>query len=380
VSIKDIVKGSLAAFRRSSSLKRRFSALKRDDEAVVLFTSGTESMPKGVPLTHENILSNIEASIKTVELFRSDRLLAFLPPFHSFGFTITGFLPLLCALRVVYFPNPTDSKRLAKAIQKWHVNVLCTAPTFLKNILLSANKTQLQQVRMVISGAEKAADELKALFHKICPKALFVEGYGITECSPVLSANVSGDPKKGVGAALEGTKFKIVDPENFEQPKKQGEVGLILASGPSVFSGYLNKVKQDPFVTLDDVTWYQTGDLGSLDEEGNLRLMGRLKRFVKVGGEMISLAALEEALSRHSGDQVSSIVMAEDDPVGRPRLVLFTTEDYSAESANQLLRKSGFSNLAKIERVVHLDALPQTATGKVSFRELTKRLQEGKSV
>lgn len=376
ITFRDLVKGSINAFRSAKSLYRPIDP---ESEAVVLFTSGTESMPKGVPLTHTNILFDLTAALKRVELFRDDKLLAMLPPFHSFGFSVTGILPLLSNLRVIYYPNPTDSKKLAGAIHHWQVTILCSAPTFLKNILLTSPKKNLQSVRMAISGAEKSTSELLSLFHKSCQHALFVEGYGITECAPIISANVSGDSKNGVGQALDGIELAITDPENLTIQKPVGEVGLILASGPNIFSGYLNKVAHDPFVEFGDRRWYQTGDLGSLDKQGNLRIAGRLKRFVKFGGEMISLGALEEALSRTGSEKPSCVIVAEDDPTGKARLVLIATYDCDTNSANQILRKSGFSNLAKIDRVVVLNEIPQTATGKIAYRELDKLLQEGKA-
>ncbi len=346
-----------------------------ESEAVVLFTSGTESMPKGVPLTHHNILFDLRAAVKRVNLYQDDKLLAMLPPFHSFGFSVTGLLPLLTGMAVCYYPNPTDSKRLAKAIERWEISVLCSAPTFLKNIMQFAKGVDLSHLRTIISGAEKAPDELFSAFSRYCPEALFVEGYGITECSPVLSANVSGDRSKGVGKALSGIQLRIVDPEKFDAAKEPNQVGLVLASGPSVFSGYLNKGLHDPFVDIAGTHWYQTGDLGMLDVEGNLILSGRLKRFIKIGGEMISLSSIEEALSIALDAKPDSfVVIPQGDLLGKVALVLFSTYDVEPQNINQLLRKGGISALVKIEKVIHLETIPQSATGKVAYRELNKML------
>ncbi|MBS0637703.1 MAG: AMP-binding protein, partial [Verrucomicrobia bacterium] len=163
----------LDLMRVSCTALMKVSVPKVAEEAVVLFTSGTESMPKGVPLTHKNILFDLKAAMNRVALYEDDTLLAMLPPFHSFGFTVTGLLPLIARIPVVFYPNPTDSKTLANAIERWGVTVLCSAPTFLRNIFQFAKSVDTSTVRMVISGAEKAPDEL---FQSMPKNALFVEG------------------------------------------------------------------------------------------------------------------------------------------------------------------------------------------------------------
>jgi acyl carrier protein len=343
-----------------------------EKEAVCLFTSGTEGMPKGVPLTHKNILSNQRAALECVALFSSDILLSMLPPFHSFGFSITGLLPLLSGLRVVFYPVPTDSKRLVQVIDMWDTTVLCSAPTFLRNILNMAKKEQMSRVRLVISGAEKAPEELFSLLKKVCPEACLYEGYGITECAPVLTVNTSGIRENGVGRPLDNVELMIVDPQDVQKQKQEGQEGLILARGPNVFSGYLQPVKVEPFVEVDTDRWYQTGDLGFLSEEGNLIISGRLKRFVKIGGEMLSFAAIEKALQDQgdSSELPQYVVLAKEASDNKTELVLFTTKKHELFEVKQMLRKAGCSNLIKISLVIHIDTIPLTATGKIAYREL----------
>lgn len=376
ISFFDLLKAKFMARKSADTLLSSLHVPHGDDEAVVLFTSGTESMPKGVPLTHSNILFDLRASLQRVCLYRDDKLLAMLPPFHSFGFSVTGLLPLLCGVRAVYYPNPTDSKRLAKAIEKWNITLLCSAPTFLKNILQATTRQQAKTLRVMISGAEKAPDDLFSLWSKVCPQVQFIEGYGITECAPVLSANTTLDREKGVGSALGGIEIIVVDPEKIDERKAVNEIGLILAKGPNVFSGYLNRDVHDPFVQINGEKWYSTGDLGKLDQEGNLILSGRLKRFIKIGGEMVSMGAIEETLaSQTESTQEQFAVMADGDLLGKVRLVLFTTHALEPVQVNQMLRKGGFGNLVKIDKVIRLKAIPQTATGKIAFRQLEKMLQ-----
>ena len=370
IAFSDILKASYKAFFSSKTFS--FSHLDPDDEAVVLFTSGTESMPKGVPLTHANVLTNQKAALEMVALYQDDALLSFLPPFHSFGFSVTGILPLICGLKTVFYPNPTDSKRLIQAVKEWNVSMLCSAPTFLKNMIQPQDKEHLARLRLIISGAEKATDELLSLLTSVVPKCLFYEGYGITECAPILCVNTTGNKKNGVGKPLSNVKVIVVEPENLQKECPIGSVGMILASGPNVFSGYLNKTAQSPFIERDGIKWYQTGDLGSITADGNLIISGRLKRFVKIGGEMVSLSAIEEAmraLSKKSNVE-QFVVCPQGDVLGKVQLVLFSIHDLEVSDVNQVLRKYGFSNLVKIDRVIVVDAIPLTATGKVSYRAL----------
>jgi len=383
ISLLDMMKAELASFYSSTRLLKqpRFQHLRENvakKEAVVLFTSGTEAMPKGVPLTHKNILSNLKGVLQAVDLEVSDKLLAMLPPFHSFGFVVTGLMPLLGGLKAVYYPNPTESKRLAKACGKWGVTIVASAPTFLKNILQAAEKEHLLSVRLLVSGAEKAPQELYDLALKMCPNALVVEGYGITECSPVLVLNSEGKRELGVGRPIPGVQIKIVHPETHAE-EEIGTVGLALAFGPNIFKGYLNASISSPFLEIGGSRWYITGDLGKLDRNGYLTLAGRLKRFVKVGGEMISLAAIEEALNSRIIEKTNTIselpqvvVCAGVENGGRPKLTLFTSHAMELPEVNLILRQKGFSNLVKIDRVQFMEAIPVNAMGKIAYRVLEK--------
>ena len=270
--------------------------VKKSDPAVVLlFTSGTESMPKGVPLSQQNILSNLRAALKAVEAFSDDVIYGILPPFHSFGFTVSGILGLLSGVRVFYFPNPTDGTKLARNFARWHVTIMCGAPTFIKGMLKAATAEDIRTMRLCVTGAEKAPPELFKMLADLGKPGILMEGYGITECSPVLTMNPPDSDSKGVGKALPGIELCVVHPET-EKLLPIGERGLILAKGPNVFNGYLNPGLSSPFATINGERWYKTGDLGYLDDKGFLTLSGRMKRFVKIGGEMVSLASLEEAL------------------------------------------------------------------------------------
>jgi len=375
----DKIKAKIRSKRSAASLLKIFNIQDKTEEdcAVVLFTSGTESMPKGVPLTHGNILSNQRDVMEVIELYSDDVFYAILPPFHSFGFTITGTLPLLCGLKVAYFPDPTDGKRIAKGIEKWGITVICGAPTFLKGIFKSSNSDQIKTLRYCVSGAEKAPPELYQLLTNLGKEGILQEGYGITECSPVLTTNRFNEPPIGVGKALPNVELCIVNQETHE-PVPNGERGLIFARGPNIFSGYLNPGLASPFVEMGGKSWYQTGDLGYLDDKNQLAISGRLKRFIKIGAEMVSLAGIEDALLHEAlrkqwtvhEDGPVLAVCAKEDEGQRPKISLFCKFPADVDDVNRSLKEAGFSNIVKVTSVHQLKEIPIMGTGKINYREL----------
>ena len=207
-------------------------------------------------------------------------------------------LPLLTGLRAVYHNNPMESAKLAAHIEQYQVSILVGTPTFLGGIVNAAKPGQLDTLRLAVTGAEQCPPRVYDALATRCPKTTVIEGYGITECSPVVSVNVPGREVRGtIGEVVSSLESVVVEPERFE-PVTPGTRGLLLVRGPSVFAGYLHYDGESPFVEFDGKLWYKTGDLVSLDERGNLTFCGRMKRFIKLGGEMISLPAIESVLER----------------------------------------------------------------------------------
>lgn len=368
----------LSTYKTPQLLKKlNLENLNEEDQAVLLFTSGTESMPKGVPLSHLNLLSNHRGLVDEIELFTDDILLGILPPFHSFGFTVTTVLGFLCGIRLAFSPDPTNGSRIAAAIERWRATITGGTPTFIKSIMKSATIEQMKTVRFCFSGAEKAPADLFSLMTQYGKTIDFlIEGYGITECSPVLAFNRLGKPHRGVGQAAPGVEMIVVHQETLEV-LPPGSEGHILARGPNIFSGYLNPGLSSPFIEVQGKQWYKTGDMGFLDEEGNLNITGRLKRFFKVGGEMISLAAMEEGLAQiglKKGWKIQDVtafaLTAKEIPGDRPKIYLFTTLPLNLDEVNSSLRLAGFSNLVKISQVISLPEIPLMGTGKVNYRLL----------
>lgn len=377
LKLKMKLKGLFLAYSSKGSIVSSMGLDKIDENApcVILFTSGTEALPKGVPLSHKNIISNQRAALQCISLSPKDAMYGILPPFHSFGFSVAGLLPLLSGFKIAFYPDPTDSFALAEGVERWKITFFCGAPAFLKGLLHAAKREQLKNVRFFVSGAEKAPLELFERLKTLQLNGKLVEGYGITECAPVLSLNRPNLPPKGVGRLLPDIEMITIHPETSEL-LAEGEDGEICVRGPNIFSGYLGTTPS-PFIQIHKKTWYRTGDLGHLDRDGNLILSGRLKRFTKLGGEMISLGAIEEVIAkflidkkRISPDVPSIAVCAEEKESGKPRLILFATIDIEREEANEILQNSGFSALVKISAVKRIEDIPIMGAGKTDYRTL----------
>ncbi len=347
--------------------------------AAILFTSGSENLPKAVPLTHRNIITNVADVIECFSFTRADTFLGILPPFHSFGLTSSMALPLMLGLSVVYYPNPVDGAALGRVIDAYRGTILVGTPTFLHGIVRSSTSEQLASLRLVVSGAEKCTPRVYEAVARRCPNTLILEGYGVTECSPVISVNREHEARAGtIGRVLPSVEWALVHPETGE-PAPPGAAGVLLVRGPSVFAGYLDYDVPSPFVDHDGKQWYRTGDLITVDAAGVLTFAGRLKRFIKLGGEMISLPAVEAVLDaafRGAGDEGPILAVVATPGDENPEIVLFAVADVDREAANAAIRAGGLSGLHNIRRVIGVEELPLLGTGKTDYRALVDRLAE----
>ena len=348
--------------------------------AVVLFTSWSESLPKTVELTHENVLHDLLWAAGIVWIKRSDVEICFLPPFHSFGFALGIVMPLISWARIVFTPDPNDSKTIADLI--WHTKstFLCSTPTFLNGIVQIAKDDQLKSLRIAIVWAEKCPKELFIKFSKKSPDATIIEWYGITECSPVIAVNPF---KRGaeikrwtVWLPILGQTVKILDLDTHkEQPAKKE--WMIYVSGLNVFEWYIDKKLESPFEEFDGKKWYKTGDLWFLDKDGYLTISWRLKRFVKIAWEMISLPAIETVLSRkwkHS-DWTECLAIESEENDWNVKLTLFTTEKLWISEVNDYLHSQWVTNLVTIDSIIQLKEIPMLGTWKVDHVQLKSILQ-----
>lgn len=363
---------------RKESIRANVPKAKPDDNAFVLFTSGSEKAPKAVPLTQKNIISDLHMGVPVLELTREDSILGFLPAFHSFGITVTSILPLVCGVKLVRHPDPTDAGGLVRKIEAYKPTCIAGTPTFVSHIFDRAEPGQLDSLRLIFMGAEKCPDRLFDRCKEIAPNATLLEGYGITECSPVIAVNPPHATRKGsVGKPLPGLDLEIVNLDT-DQPCDAHQQGMIQVSSPTVFNGYINYDGPSPFVERDGKRWYVTGDLGELDSEGYIWFRGRLKRFLKAGGEMISLPALEEpfaAMFPPTEDGPRVAVEGIETDHGR-HIVLFTTQEISVKDANKTLMDNGFRGVMRLDEVIQIDAIPTLGTGKTDYKVLRKQIEE----
>ena len=372
----DAVGELLRTYSFPGSIVQKFNAPSPDETAVFLFTSGSESAPKTVPLTHRNLLVNLRAGLLAFDAHTHDSLLGFLPPFHSFGLLANVLLVHLAGIRCTRFADPTDVQALRGIIRDCQPSLLFTTPTLFERILSVSGPQDMSSLRRVVTGAEKCPERLFELCQRVAPETTILEGYGITECSPVISINRVAATKRGTaGQPIEQVVVKVIDVDT-QAVLECNQTGMLVVSGPSIFAGYYQHAGSSPFIQLDGRSWYKTGDLVYLDEEGFIHFRGRLKRFLKAGGEMISLPALEEPFSKlFPGSEQGPRVAVEgiEGDVSR-RIVLFTCFELTHHDANRILLDAGFRGVMRIDEVRQLDSIPLLGTGKVDYRQLREMI------
>ena len=358
-------------------VRRRVPAVTPDQPAVVLFTSGSERAPKAVPLTHRNIITDARGGIAHMRLTRDLIMLGFLPAFHSFGLSVTGLMPLMGGMRLLHHPDPTDAAGLARKIGGYRPTMLVGTPTFVSYIVDRARPGELDSLKLVVVGAEKCPPELFTRCKQLAPGATLLEGYGITECSPVVAVNRPEDNRRGtVGQPIPGVEACVVHPET-RAPLPQGQMGELWISGPTVFPGYLAYDGPSPFRERDGKRWYATGDLVELDAENFITFCGRQKRFLKAGGEMISLPALEEPFARlyPPTEEGPRVAVEGVEANGSPHVVLFTREPIELREANRRLQEEGFRGVMRLDEVRSVEQIPVLGTGKVDYKALRAQLE-----
>ena len=351
-------------------------------EAGLLFTSGSSGEPKGVVLSHRNLLGNCWQISSLSILPAEAKMLACLPVFHSFGFTVGVWYPLLRGCRVVTVPSPLDTRRIIDAIREERCTVWFAAPTFARPVLKKAERADLRTLSVLATGAEKLPDDL-AEFAREKFHLEIMQGYGLTETTPVVGVNqpnppvitATGEAQIGnrpgsIGRLLPGMTTRVVDPDTME-PRAETETGLVLLRGPNVFAGYLDSPERTAAAFHDG--WFVTGDLGRFDEDGFLFIEGRLSRFSKIGGEMVPHGTVEQKLIEVFGlagaDGYVVFVAGLPDPMKGEQLVLLTTRpELTADAVREKLAAAGVTNLWIPKMVRRVDAIPVLGTGKLDLK------------
>ena len=357
-----------------------------DDEAVLLFTSGSSGEPKGVPLTHRNMLANVCQFGTRLDLEPGSAILGCLPLFHSFGCTVTLWYPVLEGIDLVTYPNPMETKRLAELIAQRGVNILLSTPTFLRGYMKRVEPEQLRTLKLVVTGAEKLPNNLAEAFQErfgITPQ----EGYGLTETSPATNVNLPDPDPTGdaitlssnrmgsVGQLLPGIAIRMTDPAT-EKPLNADKQGLIWLKGSNVFRGYLNNPKKSEEVLTKD-GWFRTGDVGRLDDDGFLFIEGRISRFSKIAGEMVPHETVEAAVNKALGldseaERKIAIVGIPDAQKGEAIVLLSTIAGPALEQEcidlRYKLMDAGFTSLWCPKLIIPVPEIPVLASGKLDLK------------
>jgi len=380
VLIEDIMKSVTTGEKLKAALKTMLpvntilNSIHKGDEndtAVILFTSGSEKDPKAVQLTHRNIAANIESFGEYVKITESDVLLANLVFFHVFGLTVNLWVVFYYGMTMVTYANPIDFQTISKIARDEKPTIMVGTPSFFWGYLQKSDPGDFKTLRIMVAGADKCPDALREGYMKKHGVTL-LEGYGATETSPVISVNSHEFNKPGsTGRVIPGVQVRI---ENFETGKECAttEVGKIMVKGDSVMKGYYD----DPELTANALKdgWYDTGDMGYLDDEGYLWHAGRFKRFAKVGGEMVSLVKVENILEKHLPEGVSCCVVEIMDEKKGSYIVATVSQEVNK---TEVLRKmmNELPTIALPRQFIVISELPMMSTGKIDFRTVTGMVQ-----
>jgi acyl-[acyl-carrier-protein]-phospholipid O-acyltransferase/long-chain-fatty-acid--[acyl-carrier-protein] ligase len=331
--------------------------------AVILFTSGTEGEPKGVALSHVNLLSNVEQVRSHIAIYPNDVLFNPLPTFHCFGLTVGALMPLYLGIKAVFHPTPLQPHEIVRRIRASGSTILLSTDTFISQYARAGEQGDLNSLRLAVCGAERLRDETRALFRKKYSIEL-LEGYGVTEAAPVVAANQPGANRPGtVGRLMQGIKSRLEPVEGIPN------AGRLFIHGPNIMLGYI-KADRPGVVQPPPGGWHDTGDVVSIDEEGFIAIKGRMKRFAKIGGEIVSLAVVENVASALWPDHAHAALAIPDGRKGEQILLVTTNADAKRHDLVGWAQNHGVPELAVPRRILYADHVPVLGTGKTDYTQV----------
>ena len=336
-----------------------------ESAAVILFTSGTEGEPKGVALSHENLLVNIEQMRAHVAFYPTDVMFNPLPTFHCFGLTAGALLPLIIGIKGVFHPTPLQPHEIVRRVRETGATILLTTDTFMSQYARAGEQGDLSSLRLAVCGAERVRDETRQMLRKKYAIDL-IEGYGVTETSPVAAANQPGANRPGtVGRLLPGMQARLEPVEGIPN------AGRLFLKGPNIMLGYIKPENPGVIVPVEG-GWHDTGDVVSIDDEGFISIKGRLKRFAKVGGETVSLAVVENCASSTWPDHNHAAIALPDGRKGEQIVLLTTNPDAQRVDLVGWAQNHGVAEIAVPRRIVHTGEIPVLGTGKTDYVKVEK--------
>lgn len=346
------------------------SSSKHTSPGVILFTSGTEGDPKGVVLSHANVMANVEQVRAHIDLYPdSDIVFNPLPTFHCFGLTVGAILPLIAGVKAVFHPTPLQPKEIAKRIRSTEATFLLATDTFISQYARAGDQGDLNSLRLAICGAERVRDETRQMVRKKYNIEI-LEGYGATEAAPVVAANSTGANTPGsVGQFMPGMEYKLESVPGIDKG------GRLFVRGPNVMSGYL-RTSQPGVLEPPKEGWHDTGDIVTVDKEGFIRIRGRVKRFAKVGGEMVSLAVVENCASAIWPDNMHAAAAIPDPKKGEQIVILSDAKDINRPDMLAWAQNHGVSEISVPRKVFVVDEIPVLGTGKTDYGAVTQKAKE----
>ena len=378
---------AIAAFLLPVALLRMIYSWEQRDPsslATVIFSSGSTGAPKGVMLSHHNVLSNIESIAQIFWVTENDRMMGVLPFFHSFGFTVSLWFPIVSGFGAVYHANPLDAKTIGELVAKYEATILISTPAFYSAYLRKCSPEQFSSLRFPLAGAEKLQEPLARAFEKKFNLRL-LEGYGTTEMAPVVSVNVpdvawgrlrqTGSKAGTVGHPVPGVAAKVLDLDTDEVLPPNQE-GMLLVKGPNRMMGYLGQPEKTKEALRDG--WYVTGDVALLDDDGFIRITGRLSRFSKIGGEMVPHIKIEEVVTQLLAGKPCAVTALPDERRGERLVVFYADREVAPEELWNRLSQSKLPKLfiPKRENLYLIDTIPTLGTGKIDLRRLREMARE----